>query len=201
MYRQKQLTRLSLYAGMRLLCASLLVAALLSVSAGLQAGETGEFHLSDANIWHDEDGWFLDAQYDIRLSTGAQDALENGIPLVFELQMQMVKTHKWFWDVVEHERVLRRQLQYHALSRSYLVKDLITGAQGVYSRLADALFAAGIIDAMLLTDAQLDTGRKYIVRLRGSHDVESLPTPVRLLAYVSSEWGMDSKWYIWQLAQ
>ena len=123
------------------------------------------------------------------------------MPLVFDLQVQVVKKHKWFWDVVEHERLVVRQLQYHALSRSYLVKDFVTGNQGVYSQLDDALFAAGSLVSLLLTDEVLERGRDYIVRLRGSHDVEALPTPVRLLAYVSSEWDMESHWYTWQLKQ
>jgi hypothetical protein len=201
MFMQTQLTGMSMYVGARSLCASLLVFAALACPHILYAGEAGEFRIRDAHVWHDEDGWFLDAQYGIRLSTGAQEALENGIPLVFELRAQIIKKHKWLWDVVEYERTQFRQLQYHALSRSYLVKDITAGSQGVYNRLDDALLAAGIIDSLLLTDETLASDRDYVVRLRGSHDVESLPTPVRLLAYVSSEWDMNSKWYAWPLAR
>jgi hypothetical protein len=54
---------------------------------------------------------------------------------------------------------------------------------------------------MLLTDQPLDRGSSYSIRLRGSLDVESLPTPVRLIAYISSDWSMVSKWYKWQLVR
>jgi hypothetical protein len=47
---------------------------------------------------------------------------------------------------------------------------------------------------------ELRDGRRYTVRLRGRLDIESLPTPVRLLAYVSSAWDMDNEWYKWRLA-
>ena len=40
-----------------------------------------------------------------------------------------------------------------------------------------------------------------VVRLRGSLDIESLPTPVRLLAYFSSAWDMDSEWHQWGLSR
>jgi hypothetical protein len=171
----------------------------LVISSGPYASEPGEFRITDVHAWHDEDGWFLDAQCAIRLSSGAREALDNGVPLVFELQVQMVKTHPWFWDVVEIERSQVRQLQYHALSRSYLVKDISAGTQGNYSRLDDALVAAGVIESLLITDQSLASDRDYNIRLRGSHDIESLPTPVRLLAYVSSEWDMSSEWYTWSL--
>ena len=125
--------------------------------------------------------------------------MKNGIPLVIELQVQVVETHTWWWDSVEIEFTERRSLQYHALSQSYQVKDLGDGTQGNYSRLDDALQAAGAIENLLLSDEALDQGPSYSLRIRGSLDVESLPTPVRLIAYVSSDWDMVSKWYKWPL--
>jgi hypothetical protein len=102
---------------------------------------------------------------------------------------------------VEVDLTQRRQLEYHALSRSYLVKNLNAGTQSNYRRLEDALLAAGTIQNLVLTDEPLQPGRSYIVRIRGNLDVESLPTPVRLLAYVSSAWDMQSEWYAWQLVR
>jgi hypothetical protein len=201
MCTQKQLTETSLCSQLRAVCLLLLFHAPLFVPSTLLAAGAGEFSVHDAHVWHEEAGWFLDAQCDISLSPGAREALENGVPLVFEIRAQIVKTHDWLWDVVEHEREQSRQLQYHALSRSYLVKDISSGRQGVYNRLDDALYAVGLIDTLLLTSETLDRDSNFIVRLRGSHDIESLPTPVRLLAYVSSAWDMNSQWYSWPLAR
>jgi hypothetical protein len=53
----------------------------------------------------------------------------------------------------------------------------------------------------LLTDQALESELNYEIRLRGSLDIESLPTPVRLIAYVSSAWDMMSKWYSWPLVR
>ena len=153
MYTQKQLTGISPHSVLHTMCLALAAAAMLSTASALQAGEAGEFNVRDAHVWH-EDGWFLDAQSDIRLSSGAQEALENGIPLVFELRVQLVKTHRWLWDKIEHERIQLRQLQYHALSRSYLVKDIESGRQGVYSSLEDALYAVGLIDSHQTLEAR-----------------------------------------------
>ena len=69
-------------------------------------------------------------------------------------------------------------------------------------QLDDALQAAGKIrDLHVIEKEQLDKDRLYKLRLRGSLDIESLPTPVRLFAYVSSEWDMRSEWYAWPLAR
>ena len=165
------------------------------------ADDSGEFQVEDAHAWSEAGMQMLDARFVIQLSSGAREALENGVPIVLELHVQLVKTHKWFWDSVEVDLTLRRQLEYHALSRSYLVKNLNTGTQSNYRRLEDALLAAGTIQSLVLTDEPLQSGRSYIVRIRGSLDIEALPTPVRLLAYVSSAWDMQSEWYAWQLVR
>ena len=165
------------------------------------ADDAGEFQVEDAHAWTEAGQKKLDAQFTVRLSSGAREALDNGVPLVLELHVQLVKTHKWFWDVVDVELTQRRQLQYHALSRNYLVKDLNAGTQANYHRLDDALRAVGGIQSLVLTDEPLQEGRRYLIRIRGSLDIESLPTPVRLLAYVSSAWDMQGEWYTWPLVR
>jgi hypothetical protein len=205
MFAQAQLTELtaymprckvSLWSLLGLVCL-----AALGLSAPLAAKEAGEFGISDAHAWVSGNSRLLDAQFSIRLSSGAREALENGVPLTFELQAQVVRKHDWLWDSVVVEHVLVRRLEYHALSRSFLVKDMATGRQANYSRLDDALQAAGTIEKLLLTTKPLNARRSHEVRLRGSLDIESLPTPVRLLAYVSSDWDMKGDWYTWPLAR
>jgi hypothetical protein len=177
------------------------VAAFMLCFSSCVVAEPGSFQVEEAHSWTEEGAYFLDAQFVVNLSSGAFEALENGVPLVFVLQFQVVKTHPWFWDVVDIEINQVRQIQYHALSRSYLVKESAAGTQGNYHRLKDALQAAGAIEGLFLTDQELEQGRGYKMRVRGSLDIESLPTPVRLLAYVSSSWDMDSEWYTWPLAR
>jgi hypothetical protein len=190
----------ALYSPVRPLLAALVLLAVIWPDYS-RAGDPGEFLVDDAHAWTESGRQKLDAQFTVRLSSGAREALESGVPLVFELQVQLVKIHKWFWDSVDVELTQHRQLQYHALSRSYLVKDLDAGTQGNYRRLDDALRAAGTIQSLLLTDEPLEAGQRYLVRIRGSLDIESLPTTVRLLAYVSSAWDMQSEWYAWPLAR
>jgi hypothetical protein len=205
MFAQDQITSCGPACGLaehaRRLCAVLLAAIGLYVPQLSWAGESGEFRIEDAHAWSADGAYLLDAQFSIELSSGAREALDNGVPLVFELQVQIVKKHTWWWDVVTVELKQSRQLQYHALSQSYLVKDLDAGTQGNYRRLEDALHAAGAIRNLFLTDLQMAAGKGFNIRLRGSLDIESLPTPVRLPAYVSSAWDMKSEWYAWPLVR
>jgi len=178
-----------------------LLSAICCLPAQVFAGHPGAVKLEDAHTWRSGGRDYLEAQFSIELSSGAEEAVQSAVPLVFELQVQVVETHAWLWDSVVIETTERRSLQYHALSQSYQVKDLEAGTQGNYSRLGDALRAAGKIRNLLLSEESLDKGPEYSIRLRGSLDVESLPTPVQLLAYVSSDWSMVSKWYKWPLVR
>jgi hypothetical protein len=166
------------------------------------ADDSGAFKVTEIGTEKGDESYLLNARMDINLNAGPKEALENGIPLVFELQIQTLEKHVWFWDIVVAEYKQVRQVQLHALSRSYLVKDLDTGAQRSYLKLEDALQAAGFLHNFPVLDFGLmQKDQIYSVRLRGSLDIEALPTPVRLLAYVSSAWDMDSEWYQWQLAR
>ena len=185
----------------RCLAVVLLLALASSFPMQVAASDPGLFQLEDADTWRTGGSDYLGAQFDIELSSGAEEALMNGVPLMFKLQVQVVKKHTWIWDSVDIEISLYRQLQFHALSESYLVKDISTGTQGNYHRLEDALHAAGKIQSLLLTEQALDPALNYEIRLRGSLDIESLPTPVRLIAYVSSAWDMVSKWHSWPLVR
>jgi hypothetical protein len=184
------------------LLALLLVSCIMLCSPTLYAAETGTIEALNAQVTEAEPGpgFLLDGQFSISLSSGAKEALENGVPLVFELQVQLVRVHRWLWDAVKVELKLTRQIQYHDISRSYVVKDINADTQRNFRRLADAMDAVGMLEGLLLTDGQpLEDGADYKVRLRGSLDIESLPTPVRLIAYVSSAWDMNSEWHVWSL--
>jgi hypothetical protein len=179
--------------------ALLLVAGLCNTLPGY-AAESGAVTVNDTEIRLDGDVYLLDAQFLIALSSGAREALENNIPLVFDLQVQTVRKHRWWWDAIATETRQSRQLEYHALSRSYIVTDMNTGIRSSYRRVEEALQATGSIrDLALIKRQKLKDDGIYEVRLRGILDIESLPTPVRLPAYVSSAWDMDSKWYTWPL--
>ena len=133
----------------------LLVAGLcLTAPAWLSAadGTRGAFTVVSAETRRGEAGWRLDAVLDIRLSEGAREALDNGVPLVLDLQVQTLEKQPWLWEAVVAEQKRSRQLQYHALSRTYLVKNLSTGFQRSFRYLEEALQDAGVLEDVAVLD-------------------------------------------------
>ena len=145
--------------------------------------------------------WRLDAKIDYRFSEAALNALRNGVPLLIQLDIQ-VRQKRWYWNLTLAELTQGYLLLYHALSDTYIVHNLNSGTQEHFRNLDDALASLGHIRNLPLIDAKLlAPDKEYEVRLRAHLDIESLPAPMRPMAYISSDWDLDSGWYTWPLTR
>lgn len=94
----------------------------------------------------------------------------------------------------------RYQLSYRALSRQYLIKNINTGVQSSFPTLQAALDTLGAVVNFPMLDGQLiDPGEAYTAQLRARLDIEELPVPMRVLAYIYPGWRLKSEWYSWSL--
>jgi len=144
----------------------------------------------------------LDANIDYRFSDSALEALRNGVPLIVLLDIKVEQHRNWWLNKTIADLQQGYLLLYHALTEKYIVNNLNSGAQENYERLSSALEALGKIKDLPILDANLTSrGNRYIVRLRTRLDLESLPAPMRPLAYISSDWRLESDWYEWPLQQ
>ena len=169
----------------------------LCAAAGSWARET---RITDARTLLVDGVYRLGAHVDFDFNDTLHDALHNGVPLLIELRIEVLRDREWFWPEQIAELRQRFKLEYHALSRRYMVNNFSTGTQQTFSTLDDALAYIGDVYDLPLIDAQLlRKHEKYLVRMRADIDVEALPTPVRLWAYLGSEWSLKSKWFQWQL--
>ncbi len=159
-----------------------------------------ETRIVDARTLLVEGVYRLGAHVDFDFNDTLNDALQNGVPLLIELRIEVLRERGWLWPELIAELRQRFKLEYHALSRRYLVQSFSTGGQQSFATLSEALDNIGNIYDLPLIDAQLlNPTQRYLVRMRADIDVEALPTPVRLWAYLGSEWSLKSKWYEWPL--
>jgi len=170
----------------------LLTLVLLYPSAG--AASPG-FEVLSAQVALKDAVYRVSARFDFRLSEKALQALHNGVPLTLEVEMLVTEHRRYLWNAILASVVQRYRLRYHALSQQYQVENLNTGVTESYpSRLA-ALGAIGRIDEFPLIDAGLvPPDGRYQVEIQLRLDIESLPVPLRALAYLSPDWHLDSAW-------
>lgn len=145
--------------------------------------------------------YMLDSRIEYRLSEEALTALKNGVPFLILMNIEVERV-RWYWNKNLAELEQGYLLLYHALSEKFIVHNLNSGVQEHYSSLDAALTALGQINNLPLIDAKLlDPKLRYQVKVRTYLDIESLPAPMRPLAYISSDWQLDSDWVSWPLTQ
>ena len=80
------------------------------------------------------------------------------------------------------------------------MRNFSTGVQYSFRDLEEALEYVGNVYDLPLIDANLlKPHQTYQVRMRADLEIESLPTPVRLWAYLGSDWNLQSDWHQWPL--
>lgn len=154
-----------------------------------------DFASFDINADADETFLTLDGNIGFNFSRSALEALDNGLPVVLITEVELAVPNEWFWDKTIWEQSYSHEIQYHALSQQYLVKDVKSGFPRAYLTQSSALEALGLIeDLRLLERDRLDSNKSYIIRIKTSLDSESLPVPLRPLTYLSDDWQLESDW-------
>ena len=144
--------------------------------------------------------YHLDANMDLKFSDDALEALRSGVPLIVLVNIEVQKDRNWWWDKTIAELEQGYLLLYHALSEKYIIHNLNSGAQQNFTSLNTALYSlSNIRDFPLIDKNLLEEGDDYYVRLRTYLDIESLPAPMRPIAYISSQWQLESDWFSWPL--
>ena len=178
-------------------------AVLLALSLGLLAAvgvRAAGFEVISAATQLEGGVYRLNARLEYHFSRAALDALQNGVPLTVQVEMEVRRRRPWLWDETVYALAQRWRLEYHALSRQYLVTNLNSGERRGYPSRIIALQAMGRIkDFPLLDQSLLASDERYEGALRARLDIDALPAPLRLFAYLSEDWRLTSEWYTWPL--
>ncbi len=145
--------------------------------------------------------YYLNADMDLNLSDDAVNALENGLPLTVNLQIEIIKHHTLWLNNKVAELTQSYQISYHALTRRFIVTNVNSGDQQSFANYRDAITNLGQVSDLPLIDAKLiESGSRYNVRMRAVLDIKSFPGPLQLIASLFKGWDLSSDWYQWELA-
>lgn len=144
--------------------------------------------------------WFLDADIDYALNEAALEALDSGLALHIELTIRLTQRRRIIWDSQFAELKQRYELQFHALTERYILRNLNSGEQTTYGSLASALAHLGKIRSLpVIDDALLARGERYYGALRAVVDIKELGGPLALISFLWNDWRMTSEWVRWRL--
>ena len=142
----------------------------------------------------------LDARLQLVLSSEALAALDSGVTLTIELQMQVIRVKRFLLDSVDAELATRFELEYRPLSQRYIVKNLNSGDQDSFATLYSALNSLGRVQGLpVIDDELLLPDREYRLRVRAMLNTQQYPASLRLLFFWRGQWQLQSEWYEWLL--
>lgn len=140
----------------------------------------------------------LDLDASFEFSTDALAALESGIELYFDLDIRIDRARRLLWNARQFETSRRFSLERHALSKRFILTDLVTDERRIHDSLEQAIADLGRIRRLAVVEsARLAALDASIIAVRLRLDIDALPAPMIPLAYVSPGWHMSSGWIEW----
>ena len=198
------MSRLSIIQRIRLPRRSLpALFAVLALGTGLaqeSVDREGYFEVRSASTQSVNGVHTLDARLQLVLSSEALAALESGVTLTIEMQMQVIRSRRLLVDSVDAELAVRYELEFRPLSQRYIVKNLNSGDQDSFATLYSALNSLGRVQGLpVIDDELLAADRSYRLRLRAMLNTQQYPAPLRLLFFWRGQWQLQSEWFEWSL--
>ena len=172
--------------------AAALLAALLAAPAARAEG----IEVKRATLVTAEEGYYLEAEFDIALTHILEDALNKGVPLYFALEFVLTRP-RWYWfnEKLANARQIYR-VSYNALTRQYRV-----GVGTLYQNFATLQEALAFLSRVRVRDiaepGALAKGSAYVAELRLRLDISQLPRPFQVSAVGSRDWSVASDWHRW----
>lgn len=169
--------------------------------AGLWAGAVqaaSYAEITDAHAEVREGTVYLDVRMAVTLDQEMIDAMRNAIPIHLILSARIEEPRDWLYPraVVSDDR--RYRLEYHALSKTWLLTDDLEHEARSFSTLSGALRSLERIRAWPVANAKRLIGFERLVgRVRLSLDIDKLPLPLRFPALFDARWALNSAWYLW----
>ena len=156
--------------------------------------------VTQAEISLQGDSYVLSADIVYHLSGQAKDALQNGVPLFWSIQVKLLQHRNVLWDKTLVDTAIRYRLQYHALLNMYRVRNEDNGEIYNFSTLSAALdLMSAVHDFLVIEQSELAPEKHYMCAVKVNFDRDVLPLPLRPIAYIDPQWYLSSDWTLWPL--
>lgn len=135
---------------------------------------------------------YLSTDISLQLSGLARSALESGVALEFDIDIEIWRQYSFWPDETLRRYKISHRLSYQELTRSYRLERIETGDRASFNNLSDALHSiASLRDLVLLPESELKSGRRHFGLMEVSLDIDALPSPLRTQAYFSRAWKLQ----------
>lgn len=179
--------------------AMLLVCFLATAGATAAVAET-KLEVRSASLSLDQDVYELDVHLDFALPDDARKAIEAGLTMRLDYEIELARVRNYMLDATVAELVQSYELSYHALSQRYLVRNLNTGEQQDFGTLQAAQERISEVRGLPVIDSALvEADRTYEARVRAVLDLNPGSQALRWILFWTDDWSATSEWFEWPL--
>ena len=147
-----------------------------------------------------ERSYILNAALRYELSDYLRNGLRDGISIINEIDIRLVKTRSWWWDKKKTINKITTKLQYHALSHHYQVIRLDTNEHWNFKSLNTALRKLGSLRTYHLPKLpkQIDSG-KYQIEIYISLKPDTFKFPMKIHSLFVNKYKIEKSGVTWSL--
>lgn len=145
-----------------------------------------------------DDGYILQADFDVSFSPRLEEAVNRGVPLHFIVEFELSRP-RWYWfDEKPIELSQTYRITYTPLLRQYRLS--VGSVYQNFTRFDEVTRVLSRLRGWHVADkGALRKDTIYQARLRMRLDPTQLPKPFQVNAIASRDWTLASDWHRWTL--
>ena len=153
-------------------------------------------NVRNAALEPSDDGWQLQADFDIQFSQRLEEAVNRGVPLYFVVDVEISRP-RWYWlDEKPVQLSQTYKISYTPLLRQYRLS--VGNLYQNFTRLDEVTRVLSRVRGWHVADRgvfQKDVTYQAALRMR--LDTAQLPKPFQVNAIASRDWSLASDWHRW----
>lgn len=154
--------------------------------------------VTSATIEPTEDGWNLEAAFDVQFSPRLEEAVNRGVPLYFVVDFELARP-RWYWFDEKPVRLSQSyRISYTPLLRQYRLT--VGTVYQNFTRFEEVTRVLSRVRGWHVAErGALKKDQAYQASVRMRLDTAQLPKPFQLNAIASRDWSLASEWHRWTI--
>jgi hypothetical protein len=154
--------------------------------------------IESASIEPADDGWKLEASFDVQFSQRLEEAVNRGVPLYFVVEFELSQP-RWYWFDVKPVKLSETyKISYTPLLRQYRLT--VGNVYQNFTRFEEVTRVLSRLRGWHVADkGALIKDQVYQAAIRMRLDTAQLPKPFQLNAIASRDWTLASDWHRWTM--
>ena len=160
-----------------------------------------EFAIREAQATFDQNALSVEAKFDLNLSDAVDEALHNGVSIQLITTLDLFTQRPFVWDKHIAQWAFSHDIRYHALTDRYVLTSPQHPEIRSFSSLSDLFSEIETFNFQsdIMGETLPDSKHGYKLQLRIALDKTTLPAPLRVMTFVSTDWRLKSDIHEWSI--